>query len=60
MERKFFDYLDAEVEKAEQFYDERFQEAVVRLAALKEQFKELVEHRGLYYVRERTVHTHYG
>ncbi|KAG8875061.1 hypothetical protein FRB97_005453 [Tulasnella sp. 331] len=48
-ERKFFDYLDAEIDKAEQFYDERSHEAVVRLVALKEQFKELAEHRSLYH-----------
>ncbi|KAG8991558.1 hypothetical protein FRB94_012433 [Tulasnella sp. JGI-2019a] len=53
-ERKFFDYLDAEVEEAEQFYQERFQEAVFRLAALKEQLKELGEHRNLYHASLKT------
>ncbi|KAG9009095.1 hypothetical protein FRB94_012491 [Tulasnella sp. JGI-2019a] len=53
-ERRFFDYLDAEVDKAEKFYQERFQEAVVRLAALKEQFKELAGHRNHYYASLKT------
>ena len=49
-ERKFFDYLDLQIDKVEDFYDERYKEAVLRLAALKEQFQELAEHRTAYYV----------
>ena len=48
--RKFFDYLDLQIDKVEDFYGERYREAVLRLAALKEQFRELAEHRKAYHV----------
>ncbi|KAG9017993.1 hypothetical protein FRB90_012718 [Tulasnella sp. 427] len=49
LERKFFDYLDGQVDKAEMFFDERYREAAVRLSALKEQFTELAQHRRAYH-----------
>ena len=48
--RKFFDYLDLQIDKVEDFYGERYKEAVLRLAALKEQFQKLAEHRMAYHV----------
>ena len=49
-ERKFFDYLDLQIDKVEDFYGERYKEAVLRLAALKEQFRELADHHRAYHV----------
>ncbi|KAG8954239.1 hypothetical protein FRC04_000461 [Tulasnella sp. 424] len=49
LERNFFDYLDAQVDKAEMFFDERYREAAVRLSVLKEQFAELAQHRRAYH-----------
>jgi hypothetical protein len=54
VERQFFEYLDSQVDKAEQFYQEREKEAVIRSSAIKEQFGELVEHRRVYYVRNHS------
>ena len=48
--RKFFDYLDLQINKVEDFYGERYKEAALRLAALREQFHELAEHRMAYHV----------
>ena len=50
VERDFFDYLDLQVDKAETFYKEREKEAIIRASAIKEQFRELGEHRQIYYV----------
>lgn len=50
LERNFFDFLDAEIEKAECFYNDRYQEAAVRFTALKEQVRELVEHKRAHQV----------
>src|SRR5258708_40117723 len=49
-ERKFFEYLDLQIDKVEDFYGERYKEAVLRLAAHKEQFHKLAEHRMAYHV----------
>ncbi len=49
-ERKFFDYLDLQIDKVEDFYGERYKEAVLRLAVLKKQFRELADHRMAYHV----------
>ncbi|KAG8902948.1 hypothetical protein FRB99_003916 [Tulasnella sp. 403] len=47
-ERRFFEYLDTQVDKVESFFDDKYKEAAVRLGELREQFHELREHRRAY------------
>jgi SPX domain protein involved in polyphosphate accumulation len=49
-ERRFFDCLDLQIDKVEDFYGERYKEALERMAALKAQFHELAEHSMAYHV----------
>ena len=51
--QKFFDYLDLQIDKVEDFYGEKCKESVLRLAEL---FHEPAEHRMAYNVSP----THYG
>lgn len=48
--RKFFSYLDKQLEKIEQFYEAREKEVRARTEALRIQLEELKDHRKVYYV----------
>lgn len=50
LERSFFDKLDLEVAKIEQFFVARELEARTRMSELKEQLHELRDHRKLFHV----------
>lgn len=47
---KFFDMLDAELDKVETFYTEREEEMHGRVKLLRKQLNELGKHRQLFYV----------
>ena len=49
LERQFFEKLDKELEKVEKFYSDREHEAMIKAAALKEQLRELKDHRRLFH-----------
>ncbi|OCB90034.1 EXS family protein/ERD1/XPR1/SYG1 family protein [Sanghuangporus baumii] len=49
IERKFIDKLDKELEKVEDFYLARGRDALLRASALKQQLRELEDHRKLFY-----------
>ncbi|KAF8483138.1 SPX domain-containing protein [Gautieria morchelliformis] len=49
LELSFFTYLDQQLDKVHAFYDEREDEATHKLAALKDQLRELAEHRRQFY-----------
>ena len=48
-ERAFFDLLDRELEKVETFYQARLQDALRRAHELRDQLRELAEHRRIYH-----------
>lgn len=50
LERQFFTLLDAELEKVDTFYKERETEALARVRILKEQLRELKDHRNIFHV----------
>ncbi|KAI5121712.1 hypothetical protein M0805_002105 [Coniferiporia weirii] len=49
LERQFIEKLDKELEKVENFYRAREQEAIIRASMLKEQLRELQDHRKLFH-----------
>ncbi|THH12162.1 hypothetical protein EW145_g196 [Phellinidium pouzarii] len=49
LERRFVEKLDKELEKVEGFYGAREREAMIRASALKEQLRELQDHRRLFH-----------
>ena len=49
LQKGFFDLLDSELAKVEKFYIEREKDAVIYSAALKEQLRELQNHRRIYH-----------
>ncbi|KAG8970520.1 hypothetical protein FRC03_006649 [Tulasnella sp. 419] len=51
-ELRFFEVLEKEVQKVEEFFIQRQREGAVKLAAIKLQFKELVDHRRIYHEYE--------
>jgi hypothetical protein len=50
LERDFFNSLDCEVAKVDQFFIARERDALLRVSALREQLHELKHHRKLFYV----------
>ena len=50
LERQFVEKLDQELDKVEAFYHARESEAMIRAAALKEQLRELQDHRRIFHV----------
>jgi SPX domain protein involved in polyphosphate accumulation len=51
VETKFFETLDGELDKVESFYKDREKDAIIRAAILKEQLRELQDHRKAFHVR---------
>jgi hypothetical protein len=51
---QFFEALDRELTKVENFYRERENDAIVRSAIIKEQLDELKDHRKIFHVRDCT------
>lgn len=49
-ERHFFEVLDEELAKVENFYKEREKEYIIQSSVLKEQLRELQDHRKLFHV----------
>ena len=50
LERQFVEKLDQELDKVEAFYRARESEAMIRATALKEQLRELQDHRRIFHV----------
>jgi hypothetical protein len=50
VERRFFDDIDIELNKVENFYIEREKEAIIFSSILKEQLQELEDHRRIFHV----------
>ncbi|KAF8587241.1 hypothetical protein K439DRAFT_853881 [Ramaria rubella] len=56
LELSFFTYLDEELDKVDMFYNEREGEAILKLSALKDQLRELAEHRRLFHEAQASTH----
>lgn len=50
LEQEFFEAVDRELIKVENFYREREREALIRSAVIKEQLNELRDHRRIFHV----------
>jgi len=51
LEVQFIDAMDKELDKVQDFYQERQKDALVRSALIKEQLNELKDHRKIFCVR---------